>query len=61
MPKEITVRNYGDYFEEFLLHAEVKAADPDGTVCHPWSNGLLGQTEVTPSGPLLRLGKEANV
>ena len=37
----IPVQTYGDYFEEYRVHPELKFADADGRPCHSWSRGLL--------------------
>jgi hypothetical protein len=57
LPGVITVQSYGDYFEEFRRHPEIKAAGPDGEPCHTWTIGQLSARELEVMG-LVRIGKE---
>ena len=55
----IAVKSYRDYFDDYRLHREAKAADPDGQPCHTSTQGLLQPHTIEGSG-LVRIGKEAN-
>ena len=55
----IAVKSYRDYFDDYRLHREAKAADPDGQPCHAWTRGLL-QPRIIEATGLVRIGKEAN-
>ena len=55
----ISVKSYRHYFDDYRLHREAKAADPDGQPCHPWTRGLLQARAIEATG-LVRIGKEAN-
>jgi hypothetical protein len=50
------VQTYGDYFEEYRVHPELKLAAADGRPCHPWSRGPLSPRQVVASG-IVRIGK----
>ena len=50
------MQTYGDYFEEYRVHPELKLADADGRPCHPWTRGSLLPRNVLASG-IARIGK----
>jgi hypothetical protein len=56
IPGRIPVQTYGDYFNEYRVHPELKLVDDDGRPCHPWSRGLLSPKYVRASA-LVRIGK----
>ncbi len=55
-PGLIPVQTYGDYFDEYRVHPELKLADADGRSCHPWSRGALLPRHVRASA-VVRIGK----
>jgi hypothetical protein len=50
------VQTYGDYFEEYRVHPELKLAGDDGRPCHPWTRWRLSPRHVVVSG-IVRIGK----
>jgi hypothetical protein len=53
------VQTFGDYFNDYRLHADAKMRGPDGDRCHPWTRGVLRPAVVT-AGRIIRVGKESN-
>jgi hypothetical protein len=53
------VLSYGDYFESYRTHPELKALGPDGQACHRWTRGILAPRHLTATA-VNRVGKESN-
>jgi hypothetical protein len=54
------VLSFGDYFQEYRRHPELKSLGPDREPCHTWTRGLLSPRHVEAAEPLTRIGKESN-
>ena len=44
------VLRYGDYFDAYRSHPELKGLAPDATPCHRWTRGVLRPRQVQGSG-----------
>jgi hypothetical protein len=53
------VASLGQYFSDYLLHAEVKLGSKDGEPCRPWTRGLLSSRHIM-ARSVTRIGKESS-
>jgi hypothetical protein len=60
IPGSVAVKTYRQYFDDYTLHPETKAAGADGQPCQPWATGLLQPRHIRATDPFARIGKETN-